>query len=211
MRSILDNLSQKTEEKENNEQNIEPNSIEDIQFEEVGNIDEIQKKLQEKIYEREPAKESLKDFELENNKRPLFVGEKIKESEQQADNDTSASIPADSNAKKYVIYIDTENINFMENLSTNERRLIINKILKEQNSISIKEKELNQKKRFLKHAILACLTFIIGFPLIFICVNKSLLTTIDNYQQAKENFRKLYKEHGRVQLQEPGLIKNIKY
>lgn len=198
----MDNFSQKIEEKEN--------SDEDIQFEEVIDIDDIQKKLQEKIYEKEPANESLEDFDFKRNKEFLPVGGE-REFERKEISTVEPPTPVDSNAKKYVIYIDIDNIDFMESLSMNERRSVINKILKEQNNISIKEREFNQKKRFLKHAILACFTFIIGFPLMFICVNKSLLTSISNYQLAKENFRKLYKEQGKVKLDEPGLMKNIKY
>lgn len=117
----------------------------------------------------------------------------------------------DSDSKKYVIYIDSDNINYMENLSVNERKQIINKILKEQNELDIKTRELNARKRFLKHALLACFTFIIGLPIMFIAVNKAVEITIDNYQFAKANFMKLYKEKGKIKMEESGYIKNVKY
>ncbi|MEI8129801.1 MAG: hypothetical protein WCG95_09335, partial [bacterium] len=56
-----------------------------------------------------------------------------------------------------------------------------------------------ERSRFLKHVLLAVFTFIIFFPIVFIYVNKALLISIDNYEQAKENFAKLYKEHGKIE------------
>lgn len=182
----------------------ENKGIEDIQFEEVVDIDEIQKKLQERIYENDSETEVSEKSELKNeqNQPP---------SKNQKEKTQTALTKIDPDAKKYVIYVDPDNIDFMENLSVNERKAIINKILKEQNEIAIKTKELNARKRFLMHAILACITFIIFFPLMFIGVNKALVATINNYEQAKENFRKLYKEQGKIKMRVPGRIESIKY
>lgn len=193
---VLDNSFQKIEEKENKD-------IEDIQFEEVVDIDEIQKKLQERNYEITPETELPESPPIEEQKNIII-------NEVQAVMNNKLA-PADSNSKKYVIYIDPDNINFMENLSVNERREVINKILKDKNALDIKTKEINAKKRFLSHAILACFTFVIGFPLMFAGVNKAMMATIDNYQQAKENFMKLYKEQGKIKMKENGVVRNIKY
>lgn len=178
----------------------ENKGFEDIQFEEVVDIDEVQRKLQEKIYEKEPALEVSEEFKTVN-----------KESENKKGIAKNSLTKVDSDAKKYVIYVDPDNIDFMENLSVNERKAIINKILKEQNAFGIKAKELAKRKKFLTHAILACITFIVFFPLMFIGVNKSLMATINNYGQAKENFRKLYKEQGKIKMRVPGQVENIKY
>lgn len=204
-------MNNSSKEKEISQQDPENKDIDDIQFEEVVDLDDIQKKLQEKIYETEPAKEISENSELENGSEQSLIDDDKNETEQKQPNTAPSKITVDANAKKYVIYVDPDNIDFMEDLSVNERKSIINKILKEQNIVATKTKELNAKKRFLKHAILACITFIIAFPLMFIGINKALMSTIDNYQLAKENIRKLYKEQGKIKMQMPGQVQNIKY
>lgn len=200
----------------------ENKEVEDIQFEEVVDIDEIQKKLQERIYENDPETEEAKGKRQKAKSDAVLSDEgalEMRHCEEQGTSDAAiqkekiqpALTKIDPNAKKYVVYVDSDNIDFMENLSVNERKAIINKILKEQNEAAIKTKELNARKRFVTHVILACITFIIFFPLTFIGVNKALMATINNYEQAKENFRKLYKEQGKIKIQVPGQVESIKY
>lgn len=174
---------------------------EDIQFEEVLDLDSIQQKLLDRIYEDDPEIESSQDVNTIINKKAEIVEEKT----------AKRMVKDDSSAKKYVIYVDQNNIDFMENLSINERKEIINQILKEQNELGIKHKEIEARKKYIKHLLLACITFIIGFPIMFIAVNKSLESIINNYQQAKQNFSKLYKSQGKVKMNEPEAVKHIKY
>lgn len=194
---------------DNPSQNIEMNSEEaeitspipeepkndDIQFEEVIDIDDIQRKLEEKL-----ARGDLDDEEEPEESDmqvPTFTEEPTEVTPVKAVN-----LPQKpNNAKKYVIYVDPENIDYIENLALNERREIINKILREQNQFSIEQRELEKKKSFLKHALLASATFIIFFPLMFIGVNRALESTIVNYQQARTNFAKLYREQGKIKMQ----------
>lgn len=109
---------------------------------------------------------------------------------------TNVEIPPDS--KKYVIYVESENIGFMDSLSANDRKLIINKILKDQNEEAIKRKQIEAKQRFFAHSLVVAFTVIISFPIMFYAVNKATEVTIDNYKQAKENFSKLYREKGKI-------------
>lgn len=208
----MDNFSQDMNdpvgEKEIGQLESKGNEIEDIQFEEVLDIDAIQKKLQAKIYEN--------DEEPDLSKRPeLEIGEKIfsANKDKSEDNSTNKAAPIKIgiSSKKYVIYVDPENVDYMENLSLNERKAIINKVLKEHHEFTSHTKRLNTRKKFFKHSLLASFTFIIGFPLMFIVVNKALTSTINNYQQAKQNISKLYKEQGKIKMEESGTIKNIKY
>lgn len=203
-------MNKSSKEKEITQQDSVNKDIEDIQFEEIVDMDEVQKKLQDKIYETEPANLTER-LESENNSEQSSTTEGKNKPEQNPANIVPLKISADTNAKKYVIYVEPDNIDFMENLSVNERKAIINNILKEQNAISIKTKELNERKRFLSHAILASITFIIAFPIMFVGVNKALMATINNYELAKENFRKLYKEQGKIKMQMPERVQNIKY
>lgn len=203
-------MNKSSKEQEIAQQDSVDKDIEDIQFEEIVDMDEVQKKLQDRIYETEPAN-LTEILESENNSEQSSTTEDRNESEQKPVNIVPLKVSTDANAKKYVIYVEPDNIDFMENLSANERKEIINKILKEQNTISIKTKEHKARKRFLSHAILACITFIIAFPIMFIGVNKALMATINNYEVAKENFRKLYKEQGKIKMQMPEQVPNIKY
>ena len=188
----MDNFSPKTTEKK----------IDAIQFDEVFDIDEIQKKLKDQM-EQGDFDEELTD----ETEEPMLELE-IKPKNQPVE---SNSPSIDTNAKKYVIYINAENIDFIENLSANERRELINKILREQNELSVEEKKNQERNQFLKHLLLSVATFIIFFPILFIYVNKALLITIDNYQQATENFAKLYKEQGKIKRTSPENVPNIKY
>jgi len=104
----------------------------------------------------------------------------------------------DSKAKKYVIYVNAENVDFVESLSINDRKILINKILSEQNELAKKRIELEKRARFFKHALVITFTVLIGFPLLFFLVNKSIAITIANYQHAQKNFQTLYREQGKI-------------
>ena len=90
----------------------------DIEFDELVDIDAIQKQLKEHMVEFSDVPEdetrgvidnstaiipSIED-ELEKNMAETFAGVK------------KAPVAIDPNAKKYVVYIDPDNIDFMENL-----------------------------------------------------------------------------------------------
>lgn len=165
----------------------------DIQFEEVLDIDAIQQKLLDRIYEDDPDIESSQDVNTVIDKQAAIIAEK------------KAKLPARAHsitARKYVIYVDSENIDFMENLSIDERKEVINRVLKEQHTLSMQTKEFRKRKKQLNHALIACLTFIIGFPIMFIVVNKSIEASLTNYQQAKQNVVRLYKEGGKVKMEQ---------
>lgn len=107
----------------------------------------------------------------------------------------------DSNIKysKYVIYIDPQNVDFIEGLTVKERKNLINKILKEQNDIAITKQRFRIIQTFLRHAIVAILTIAISIPIIYITINASLETTINNYRRSQSIFQTLYKEKGKIQ------------
>lgn len=219
----MDNLSQNIQEVDLTA-GVGTNDADDIQFDETINIDEIQKKLQQKI---EGSNLDDKSESVEKNEASEVaidvVASATETVEPKADQAADLPVPAvakpsisedfekkvlkavsaftkesEQNSKKYVIYIDANNIDFMENLSQNERKEIINKILREQDEISIKKKELARKRRFFVHALLATVVFIVAFPLMFMLVNKALEATIQNFETAKENFARLYKEQGKI-------------
>lgn len=201
-------------ENETEQQNPDNKEIEDIQFEEMVDIDQIQKTLEGGDYQTNTEidlsnLEEIEKSELDTNEDLNPVEEDNKQTKKEPD--IIKPQKQTDNAKKYVIYVDPDNVYYIDSLSINERRSVINKILKEQIEISTKTKILNERKKFIKHALLACFTFIIGFPLMFICVNKAMETVISNYQQAKVNFMKLYREKGKVQMENSGQLPNVKY
>lgn len=218
----MDNLSQNIEEV-GLAAGVGVDDADDIKFDESIDIDSIQKQLQQKI---EGSNLEDKPETLDKNETPETAIEGVASAAEAVvpvEPKAELTVPdvakpaisedfekkvlkavsafnkeSDQNSKKYVIYVDANNIDFMENLSQNERRDLINKILREQDEISIKKKELARKRRFFVHTLLATVVFIVAFPLMFMLVNKALEATIQNFQTAKENFAKLYKEQGKI-------------
>lgn len=209
----MDNISEEDVEKEVTPKDSGEDKVADIQFEEVLDIDKIQKKLQEDLAKSEMFETDSKSKEEQENLDEEDLGIKVDLPEELSDdsaieaklekqilNIIKPPSKTDSNAKKYVVYVDSENIEFMENLGLNQRRDLINKILKEQSLLNEEQRQLNKKKTYVKHVVLATITFIAFIPLLFVLVNKSLEATIINYQQAKQNFTKLYKQQGKIKL-----------
>ena len=106
----------------------------------------------------------------------------------------------DGNTKysKYVIYIDPENKDFIDSLTVKERKNLINRIIREQDSVVVTKKNLNKMQAIITHAIIAILTIAISVPCIYWVVNASLESTINNYKASKSMFQTLYKEHGKI-------------
>jgi hypothetical protein len=184
----LDNFEEKETEQQTEqqpeqeiEQRVEEDLNDDIQFEETIDIDELQKQLQQQIEQGNTGLTPEEEIPTEFDQKPLVSKKQV-----------------DPRSKKYVIYINPDNVDYMENLSLDERKDMINKILKEQNDTTIKHKILEARKHLVANVILSCLTFVICFPLLFMLVNKATEVSIDNYNQAKGNFVKLYRAQGKI-------------
>lgn len=190
----MDNFSPEKEINENDQQNSKDLEIENIQFDEIIDVDEIQKKLGENIIKENLGIEDEEDKNKENNAL-------LNQPERQQQQIITSKTLIDPNARKYVIYINPDNVKYMEQLSINERKEVINKILKDEKEHSIAAKKIKETSRFFKHALLVCFTVIIFFPITFIIVNKALEATINNYGQARQNFMKLYKQEGKIKMQ----------
>jgi hypothetical protein len=160
--------------------------------------------------EKEPAEHE--DEETTSFDEPFVLDDEIfSQIALQASQEEAVEVEVDAKAKKYVIYIDPENIEFIEQLSISERKSVINNILAEQDLLVKKRKREHEIKQYLRHSILATLTLIIGFPLLFILVNKSLEATIENYRTSQRNFSTLYREQGKIKQANPNAPENIKY
>lgn len=106
----------------------------------------------------------------------------------------------DGNVKysKYVIYVDPQNVNFIESLTVKERKNLINKILREQDDIAITKQRFKILQTVIRHAIVAILTLTISVPVIYYAINASLEASINNYRRSQTNFQMLYKEKGKI-------------
>ena len=106
----------------------------------------------------------------------------------------------DGNIKysKYVMYIDPQNVDFIESLTVKERKNLINKILKEQNDIAITKQRFRMVQEIIKHAIVAILTIAISVPIIYLTINASLEASINNYRRSQTMFQTLYKHGGKI-------------
>ena len=106
----------------------------------------------------------------------------------------------DGNVKysKYVIYIDPENVDFIEGLTVKERKNLINRILRQQDDITITKRRFKSLQGVMNHVIIAILTLAISIPLVYSAINASLEATINNHRNAQTNWQTLYKEHGKI-------------
>ena len=187
----MDNDSQKIEEKEADIQEMSAESSADIQFDDVFNMNEVQKQLENELPKDVDFNSSSMDRVNEALESAIAASPLAQ---------YSPTVTQDSSTKKYVIYVESDNVDYMENLSANERKEVVNKILRDQNKLSEKERNFRQKIRFVSHLTLSVLTFIICFPLLFVLVNKAAKISIENYTNAKTNISKLYKEQGKIKI-----------
>jgi len=194
----LDNLSEETKEKELEVQNPPQTDGGDIRFEEIVEVDEIQKMLKLKLENEDSEIEFAPEIK-ELPKDAINVMTPEQSSDKENAKDVVPILPEPNlNAKKYVIYVDADNVGFVESLDSDARRGIVNKILREQNEIVKKAKRKTETKNYFLRALVVTFTFIIGFPIMFFCVNKALEASMTNFEQAKQNFVKLYKQQGRI-------------
>ena len=107
-------------------------------------------------------------------------------------------LEGDKRYKKFVIYIDEQNVEFISSLSIQERKDIINSILREQDDIRIQRREEERRKKLITHLLIGIITFIVFIPFLYLLVNQCLEATISNYQRSQNNFEVLYKERGKI-------------
>ena len=72
----------------------------------------------------------------------------------------------DGNVKysKYVIYIDPQNVDFIDSLTVKERKNLINNILREQDDIAITKHRFKVINTVIKHVVVAILTITVSIP-----------------------------------------------
>lgn len=95
-------------------------------------------------------------------------------------------------AKKFVVMVNSENVEFFDKIEMEERTKIFNKLLSQYKNDLKKTKERVRLVKFTKHTFVAIMTVLISLPIMFIIVNKSIELTIKNYKDSQQNFEKLY-------------------
>lgn len=102
--------------------------------------------------------------------------------------------------KKYVIYIDKDNEKYIDSLSIAERKQLINEVLHDQRNLSEAQRREQKRKEAVAKLMIGIVTFIIAVPLIYLIFNISMEATIQNYKHSKSNFEVLYKETGKIKI-----------
>lgn len=188
------NLDKDLEEAKNHPVVDDDDEDDDIEFDDNINIEALAQQLQQHVDIGDVSNLSSEDFNKEPD-QPQLENQII----QPEENKTNIfdNFPK-SDCKKYVVYITPNNVDYVDNLSIDERTELINNVISDKHSSDIKSKRLLERQRYVKHLIVVCITVIIAFPILFFTVNKSLQICISNYQQSQENFQKLYREKGKI-------------
>ena len=126
------------------------------------------------------------------------ITEKAISKEQKEYNDSLDFLDGNVKYSKYVIYIDPQNVDFIEGLTVKERKNLINKMLREQDDILITKKRFGKIQSIITHAIIAIITITVSIPIIYYTINASLEASIENHRRAQTNFQTLYKDNGKI-------------
>ncbi len=172
----------------------------------VENIPSVKEKIE---FEEVDEKENQTNSESVAEKLPSDVSEdnQLNQQYREETDKIRKEVEKLRNTKKYVIYVNEENINFIDSLSIEERKEIINDILHEQDAYFAAKKRQKQRKIFLLNVLIICITFVIGFPIMFMVVNKAMQATIQNYSSSRKNFEKLYRNEGKLKKDQPNAKK----
>ncbi len=163
--------------------------------------------LQKKSGSEEEVKPSISNAAFSDYENPDNDIEKITHGnitekpltkEQKNYNDSLDFLDGNIKYSKYVIYIDPQNVDFIESLTVKERKNLINKILREQDDIAITKQRFKVIQTVIRHAILAIITVAISIPVVYLTINASLEATINNYRRSQSIFQTLYKENGKI-------------
>ena len=102
-------------------------------------------------------------------------------------------------AKKFVVMVNAENVEYFDKIPMEERTKLFNTLLLEHRKRTNATKEKAHLIKFSKHMFVGIMTVLISLPIMFIVVNKSIELTIKNYKDVQYNFEKLYdsRNHGR--------------
>ena len=164
--------------------------------EEQDNFNEAEalEQLQDKI--RKMSEEDDNQPAQEESANPMSSAPERSTTPAEQTDEADEPTPKGSAQKKYVILANPENVEFLEQLSPDERNEVFNEILSDYVQNEPVKRGRKRLLTFLIHILIVSVTALIVFPLAFFVVNKSVELTIKNYRGTQENFEKLYETHG---------------
>jgi hypothetical protein len=115
------------------------------------------------------ASEESEDFEAEEEESPRYV-----------------------EFKKYVVRVDAQYIEMVEQLSYDERNLFFNELLEDYIKKDIEQEESQIFATKVKTIVLSVLFIIVGVPLLIWMLSASFDATHSNYKDMQDKFIKLY-------------------
>ena len=95
-------------------------------------------------------------------------------------------------AKKFVVMVNSENVEYFDKIPMEERTKLFNKLLSDHRGQLNAAKQKAHLIKFSKHMFVGIMTVLISLPIMFVVVNKSIELTIKNYKDVQNNFEKLY-------------------
>lgn len=175
---------------------IEKTADEEIPAEQVAETEQIKEPLpiesSQELPVVQPPTEPIEQVTKGN------IIEKAVTQEQLQYNDSLDYLDGNVKYSKYVVYVDPQNVDFMESLTVKERKNLINSILREQDDIGITKQRYKKMQTVITHVVVAILTVAISIPIIYYTINASLEASINNYRRSQTNFQTLYRENGKI-------------
>lgn len=108
--------------------------------------------------------------------------------------DPFKNIDAGNAVKKYVVYISKDFVDTLDSLDSDSRNAYINEALQLKTDTESNIGKVKSFKKITKHVIIVLLTVIIGTPIVFFVINKSIDMTFSSYHYIQSNFENLYRE-----------------
>jgi len=96
--------------------------------------------------------------------------------------------------KKFVFTINGDIVPYIEKIEPEGRNDYINLALSDRLQKDKIIKRHNELVLYAKHLFVAFITLVVGVPILFFLVNKSIEFTMKSYDHAQESFEKLYNE-----------------
>jgi len=95
-------------------------------------------------------------------------------------------------SKKFVFRLYSDNIDFVETLSYQEKNDLVNQLLDDYRGAAIYNKKVNKNISLTKKAVIIFLAIVVGIPLLIYLTSISLDLTKSSYTEMQKNFEKLF-------------------
>jgi len=96
--------------------------------------------------------------------------------------------------KKYIIYVNKDFVEKLDAMDTDTRNAYVNESLQLKKDTERGVIKRRAVEKTFKHVVAAFATIIIGTPIVFFLINKSIDLTLANYDYVQKNFEVLYKQ-----------------